>query len=402
MSTLANTEKQITLEPRTGARHLLENLLQTGARIRRTASELLGKLEEPPRPRLFLAGTGAVGSALLEQLSGLPPRERPHLSGLCNSRLLLIRERGIEAPAALELLEQGRPTDWEAIIAYLTLTDPRQVIFVDATGSPDVARIYDRLLGAGVNVVTPSKRANTFEQSYYEELHRTASEQGASYRYETTVGAGLPILSTIGNLLRSGDTVTGITGVLSGTMTFLFNQLQEGVPFSRAVVEARERGYAEPDPREDLSGEDVARKFLILARFLGYRLERNALQVESLIPEELATAGLEEFLERLPDYDDYWQQKMRRAQRNGNTLRYAGSLSADGFVSVGVQEVPLSSPMGQLNNTDNLVSIRSRRYSQSPLVIQGPGAGREVTAAGLLGDLFKVSAGFETSRRGRP
>lgn len=391
MSTLTNTDKQITLEPRAGARPLLENLLQTGARIRQTASELLGKLEEePPRPRLFLAGTGAVGSALLEQLSGLPPRERPLLCGVCNSRRLLIRERGIEAPAALELLERGRPTDWEAIIAYLTLTDPRQVIFVDATGSPDVARIYDRLLGAGVNVVTPSKRANSIEQSFFEKLHRTASERGASYRYETTVGAGLPVLSTIGDLLRSGDTVTGITGVLSGTMTFLFNQLEDGVPFSRAVVQAREKGYAEPDPREDLSGEDVARKFLILARRVGHRLERSSLQVESLIPEELASTGKEEFLERLPDFDDYWQEKMERARRNGETLRYVGSLSADGFVTVGVQEVPFSSPLGQLRGTDNLVSIHSRRYSRSPLVIQGPGAGREVTAAGLLADIFKV------------
>lgn len=389
MSTLTN-EHSLTQTP-SGARPLIGRLQRSGSRIWDRARTLLRPpADDTPRPRLFLAGTGAVGSALLDQLAGLPPGRRPHLSLVCNSRQTLLREQGIDYATALEELRGGRPTNWKTILAYVTLIDPRQGIFVDATGDPDVARRYGRLLESGIHVVTPSKRANSFEQSYYDKLHELAADRGVSYRYETTVGAGLPVLSTLEDLRRSGDTVTEISGVVSGTMTYLFNQLEQDVPFSRAVGRARELGYAEPDPREDLSGEDVARKFLILARCLGHRLERDQLEVESLIPEELEQVDAADFLDRLSEYDQSWRQQLARARKSGDTLRYVGSLSPDGKVRVGVREVPLRSPEGRLEETDNLLRIRSDRYRRSPILIQGPGAGREVTAAGVLSDILKI------------
>lgn len=339
---------------------------------------------------LFIAGTGAVGQTLLNKLQTMDTdKHHFRLLGSCNNRYSVWDDRGLNINSDLDWSDASE-TDWEILLDKLTQPFRHNLIFVDATGSEEVARLYSQLFEHGIHVVTPSKLANTFEQSFFDKLQSEAKKNDAYFRYETTVGAGLPVISTIEKLLDSGDQIREISGVASGTMTYLFNQLEEGVPFSKATVRARELGYAEPDPRDDLSGEDVARKFLTLARTLGYKIERNELQVESLIPDELADVNRETFLKRLAEYDQYWAQRIQEAQEENKTLRHTARL-IDGTISIGVQKVPVDSPIGQLQGTDNLIQIISDFYNKTPLIIQGPGAGKEVTAAGVLSDIVKTA-----------
>jgi aspartokinase/homoserine dehydrogenase 1 len=232
--------------------------------------------------------------------------------------------------------------------------------------------------------------ANTQSQDDFETLHELAAEKDVQFLYETNVGAGLPIVNPIKSLIQTGDEIIEISGVVSGTMTYLFSELDKGNSFSESVIKARSLGYAEPDPRDDLSGEDVARKFLILARICGYKLERDDLEVESLIPDQLKDVDATTFLEELYKFDKDWSKRVSKAEQIGNTLRYTGRLK-DGKISVGISEVPKSSALGQLKDTNNLIQIKTKRYFDQPLVIQGPGAGKEVTAAGILADILSIS-----------
>jgi len=346
--------------------------------------------EETPAVEVFLAGVGAVGGTLIDKLLDYSSDKITlRVIGLCNSRKLLYDEKGIKSGNWNSDLKSGLITRWSEIIENLTKRKQHPVIFVDATGSEDVARRYPELLEAGIHIATPSKLANTFEQSFYNRIREKASQNNASFRYETTVGAGLPVISTISDLLSSGDTITELSGVVSGTMTYLFNELENGTSFSNAIVKARELGYAEPDPRDDLSGEDVARKFLTLARETGHSMEREEINVQSLIPKSLEDAGLDEFLDRLKESDEEWKQKFEEAASKGETLRYTGKLK-DGKIAIGVERVPQDSPLGQLKGTDNMLRIHSRCYNQTPIIIQGPGAGREVTASGVMADILKI------------
>lgn len=343
------------------------------------------------RIHIFLAGIGAVGGMLLQQIDEFHSNDfELKVTGLCDSRKTLWESQGLHVDNLNEELSEGEPTHWPTIVQKLTESDRRRTIFVDATGSEEVARHYPELLEAGIHIATPSKLANTFEQAYYDLLRKKASQKKASFRYETTVGAGLPVISTINDLLQSGDTITELSGVVSGTMTYLFTELENGTSFSEAVIKARELGYAEPDPRDDLSGEDVARKFLTLVREIGIRIERDELEVESLIPDELKEVDRETFLNRLDEFDAYWEKKIDHARSKEETLRYTGKFK-DGKIKIGVQRLPKNSSLGQLRGTDNLLRIYSLRYSQTPIIIQGPGAGREVTAAGVLTDILKIA-----------
>jgi aspartokinase/homoserine dehydrogenase 1 len=342
---------------------------------------------------LFIAGNGAIGKTLLRQLQTIKPKGIEfRLLGICNSRKTFWTERKIDESFVPDR-SNAKTTHWNSIAEKLAQTIHQNLIFIDATGNSDVARLYPRLFKSSIHIVTPSKLANTFEQTFFDQLQIEAVNNGASFRYETTVGAGLPVLSAIQDLQNSGDEIIEISGVVSGTMTYLFNQVEQGVPFSEAVIKARELGYAEPDPRDDLSGEDVARKFLTIARTLGLKIERDELHVESLIPDELLDTDAETFLNHLAEYDDDWKQRFEEAQKRNETLRYAGRLK-DGKITVGIQSVPVSSSMGQLKGTDNLIQISSRFYNQTPLIIQGPGAGKEVTAAGVIADVLKVAEGM--------
>ncbi len=331
------------------------------------------------RLSLFIAGTGAVGGTLINKIDDLKSANfNLKIMGACNSRQVQWIERN-----------RKQSTDWPVILQELSKPTYIGTIFVDATGSKEVARLYPQLFEAGIHVATPSKLANTFEQVFYDVIRQKAFKNNAHFRYETTVGAGLPIISTLKDLIKSGDTVTQISGVVSGTMTYLFEQLENGRPFSEAIVKARELGYAEPDPRDDLSGEDVARKFLTLARTVGYKIERDELQVESLVPRELLNINRSAFLERLPDYNEHWKKRFKQAKKRGETLRYIGVLKS-GKISIQVQAVPENSALGLLEGTDNLIQIYSDNYDKKPLIIQGAGAGKNVTATGVLSDILKI------------
>ncbi len=339
---------------------------------------------------LFLAGIGAVGGTLLQQINEL--KNSPFsisIVGACNSKKVAWKPDVNSLKESISLSKQD--TNWDEITDELIqLKNQGVLIFVDATGNEKVARQYAKLLGSGVHIATPSKRANTFSQDYFNQLKKLTKNGAVHYKYETAVGAGLPVISTIESLLDTGDEVTEVSGVVSGTMTFIFNQLQQGVAFSEIVKRAKSDGYSEPDPRDDLSGEDVARKFLILARTCGYSFERDQIRVDTLVPEKLTQLDLSEFLDHLPNYDSHWKNRNSQALVNNRRLRYVGKFSADG-IEIGIKEVPSDSPIGGLKGTDNLIQIFTRRYATSPIVIQGPGAGKEVTAAGILADIIAIA-----------
>ncbi len=344
-------------------------------------------------PQIYLAGLGAVGRALLGQLAALPQDARtPRLVGACTSRQAVWHEAGTAPNAiAMALSASSTVTDWEAILARLEAAAPG-LVFVDATGSMEVARHHARLLEAGVHVVTPSKHAFTQEQCYFDRLVAAMRGNGVQCRYETTVGAGLPVVQTVRDLVATGDRLRSVRGAVSGTLTFVFSELRRGEPFSRAVQSAVQRGYAEPDVRDDLSGEDVARKFIILARTAGLRVERRDVEVESLVPEGLRDGRAGDFLDRLTAFDSHWRWRTRTAEVDRKALQYVGRLE-DGRIHVGVEAVSLDAPFGRLEGTDNLFELHTDRYDASPLIIRGPGAGPEVTAAGVLADLLKIAEG---------
>lgn len=338
--------------------------------------------------KLFIAGVGAVGGTLLKQVSSLADRKSLRVLGICNKNHVLWYDHAQSVYSPNDLFTAPEK-DWELIIDKLASYERGTVVFVDATGNQETTKIYPHLLNKKIHVVTPSKLANSQSQDQYDSLHRTAEENDVHFLYETNVGAGLPILNPIKNLVQTGDKIIEISGVLSGTMTFLFSELDKGNSFSDSVIKARQLGYTEPDPRDDLSGEDVARKFMILARNSGLRVERGELEVESLIPEPLSNVDATTFLEELHKFDSDWSQKVSEAEQTGNVLRYTGSLK-DEKIKIGIQAVPKSSPLGQLTGTNNLIQIKTQRYYDQPLVIQGPGAGKEVTAAGILADILSI------------
>lgn len=339
---------------------------------------------------VFIAGVGAVGGTLVRQIEELNnPEIHIQILGLCNSKRVVWNPNQ-EDPFTNLIISQ-ESTNWDNIIDQLILATLKNtaVIFVDATGSETVAYQYAKLLSQGVHIATPSKRANTFDQAYFDKLANFPRIGKAEFKYETAVGAGLPIINTVKNLIESGDEVTKISGVVSGTMTYIFDQIQQGIPFSKVISDAKNLGYSEPDPRDDLSGEDVARKFLILARVCGYELERDQINVTSLVPKELIDHQIEDFLEHIPLYDAHWKNKNSKALVNNKRLRYIGEFTPDG-TEIGIKEVASNSPLGSLKGTDNLIQIFTKRYSTSPIVIQGPGAGKDVTAAGVLSDVLEI------------
>lgn len=340
---------------------------------------------------VYLAGVGTVGTALLRQIGGRADASPPlRLLGACTSRRAVWATDGLSPETVPSQLADAEPLDWTSTVDRLMHDAPRPLVFVDATGSPEVASLYDRLLAAGLHVVTPSKLANTQSQAAFDRLQAIARDQGVQYRYETTVGAGLPVVQTVRDLVDTGDSVRTIRGAVSGTLTFLFSALRNDVSFSEAVTAAIERGYAEPDVRDDLSGEDVARKFLILARTAGYSIERDAVHVESLVPDSLADRSLDDFLAGLDTVDDRWRHRVQAAAAEGTVLQYVGQFSPDG-VTVGVQQVSTDSAFGRLEGQNNLFEIRTDRYAEHPLTVGGPGAGPQVTATGVLADVLAVA-----------
>ncbi len=262
---------------------------------------------------------------------------------------------------------------------------------IDCTAEASVAERYAGWLERGIHVITPNKKASSGPIADYDALQQLGLHGSSHFFYETTVGAALPIISTLRDLIDTGDEVRSVQGIFSGTLAYLFNVYDGTTPFSAIVREARDSGFTEPDPRDDLSGMDVARKLTILARELGHKTELGDFPVQSLVPDTLVNCSIDEFLDQLADHDDAMKALFEDAQRAGKQLRYIGRLDASGNATVGLESVDASHPFSNINLTDNIVQFETDRYSANPLVVQGPGAGPEVTAGGIFGDLLRLA-----------
>lgn len=348
---------------------------------------------------IVILGLGNVGSALLHQILGtravLAQRAGLRLTpiGIADSQGLLLDPTGLPDEAlhaALRAKTDGRPLSTlvgqDGILHYLGNVLQPGTILVDVTASPKTEPTLRAALDAGCGLVLANKipLAGPWAKAkpFFEHLH---------LRYEATVGAGLPVISTLHYLLDTGDQVTAIEGCLSGTLGYLCTELERGVPYSAAVSQARSLGYTEPDPREDLNGRDVARKMLILARTAGWPLEMANLTVEPLYPERLVSVSTEEFMAATPTLDEQYTARIGEAQARGQTLRYVARVGPDGG-EVGLVAVPHDSPLGVLRGPANYVALHTRRYAEIPLVLSGPGAGPEVTATGVLGDVINLAS----------
>jgi aspartokinase/homoserine dehydrogenase 1 len=264
-------------------------------------------------------------------------------------------------------------------------------VLIDCTASEDVALQYFDWFERGIHVVTPNKKANSAALEYYRSLREARRGSGARYLYEATVGAGLPIIQTLRDLRETGDDITSIEGIFSGTLAYLFNVYDGRRAFSDIVREAKQRGYTEPDPRDDLSGTDVARKLIILGREMGLELELSDVTIESLVPAGLEGGSVDEFLERLPHHDGPMRERFDSARARQKVLRYIGRLSAEGKATVGLAELDAKHAFANIALTDNVVRFATRRYCNNPLIVQGPGAGTEVTAGGVFADLLRLA-----------
>lgn len=356
-----------------------------------------------------VVGPGNVGAALLDQLQAVQPQLRDTANIDLRLRAVASRRGMYLAPCALQgdwraalqeaIAGEARApappaagTDLDAFTAHLLSAHLPHAVVIDCSGSSEVADRYAGWLAAGIHVVTPNKQAGAGPLARYRQIRAAAAASGARFRYEATVGAGLPVITTLRDLVDTGDEVLCIEGIFSGTLAWLFNRYDGSQPFSALVAQARRMGYTEPDPRDDLSGTDVARKLVILAREAGQVLSLEQVQVENLVPAACRAGDIDAFMRGLVDADDAMLQRLLQARQRDSVLRYVAALSA-GRASVGLVELPRDHAFANLKLTDNVVQFRTRRYCDTPLVVQGPGAGPEVTAAGVFADLLRVAAG---------
>ncbi len=361
-----------------------------------------GSVIRPERMEIVLLGFGQIGRALATLLAKV---ERPALSlrvaavidrsgfifdpaGISPRRLGTLAAEKRKGRSLAELPKGQRSSSEDAVryIAGYALTRP---VLVDLTAD-DTAPALEMALTHGMDLVLANKRPLADRRAISEALWQTARAHGRRILHEATVGAGLPIIDTYHKLIESGDRVDSIEGLLSGTLGYVLNEVCAGVSFSQAVRSAMAKGYTEPDPRDDLSGMDVARKALILARLLGYREELRQSSVESLVPQWARTLSLEEFLGRLEELDTVWERRVSAAAAEGAVLRYVALVRPD-KIAVGVRAVPASSPLASIKGSDNQLVFTTARYKSNPLVITGPGAGAEVTAAGVLNDILRLA-----------
>jgi len=336
--------------------------------------------------RLVLLGTGTVGSAFVARWQRLAAQgvALPHFSALANSRCVV--DCVGDAPHALSVADR-MPRDGNAGLFDSSLLVHGDIV-VDATGSEAVAARHAHWLARGIHVATANKLGNGSDLLRAQSIGRAQRETGAGYGDAATVGAGLPLLRSIRELVAGGDRIHAVEGVLSGSLAWLFGNYDGVRAFSGLVREARNAGFTEPDPRLDLSGEDVRRKLLILARAAGLPLESHEVTVDSMLPDALASAGLDAVDAWLESLDEPLRQRFQAAHEQGARLCFVGGFNADG-ASVGLRALPVDHPLLGGSGTDNRVAIFSDRYREQPLVIQGPGAGAEVTAAALVDDALR-------------
>jgi aspartokinase/homoserine dehydrogenase 1 len=346
-----------------------------------------------------MIGPGAVGGTLLNQIASQAARLLEdfrldlRLRGITTSKRMALSDSAIPLDGWRHALDKGVAADFEAFEEHIHADHLPHAVILDCSASADVAERYPKWLAAGIHVVTPNKKASSGRLDLYSSIRDARRAGGSHYLYETTVGAGLPIIQTLRDLRETGDEIRRVEGILSGTLAYLFNVWDGRKPFSAIVREAKANGYTEPDPRDDLSGMDVARKFVILGREMGLPLEIENIELEGLIPAKLAACSPMEFMDRLNEIDEFMLPKLEKARAKGRVLRYVGSLdAASRRASVGLVEVEPSHAFANINLTDNIIRFVTSRYDRNPLVVQGPGAGPAVTAGGVFADLLRVCA----------
>lgn len=345
----------------------------------------------------FLVGCGTVGAELLNQINkqqqALLERDISlRVYGIANSRKLLLKNAGIDLNDDWKnQLDQSEASlDIESLRNFTHENSLVNPVIIDCTTSDAIAGQYIDFMEAGFHVVTPNKKANTSEMVFYQALRETAQKNNRQFLYETTVGAGLPVIDNLQKLIYAGDELVQFEGILSGSLSFIFGKLDEGLSLSEATKIARENGFTEPDPRDDLSGMDVARKLLIMAREAGLSMELDDISIESVLPESFDDSGsVDEFMRNLPQVDAEFTDKIQTAKQNGEVLRYVGTI-ADGKCEVKVLSVDASHPLNGIKDGENALAIHSHYYQPIPFVIRGYGAGAAVTAAGVFADVLRT------------
>ncbi len=353
---------------------------------------------------LFVAGIGGVGRSLLDQIARQQPKFLKQHSlqvrvvGIANSRKYLINRAGIDLSKWRELLaEEGVNSSTEAYRDAIVSTNIFNSVFVDCTGNEAIAGTYRSLLSHNVSVVTANKIAASGNYENYRDLKKAARIRGAKFLFETNVGAGLPIIKTIGDLVGSGDRILKIEAVVSGTLNFIFNEMSADLPFSAAIQRAVEAGYAEPDPRIDLSGKDVMRKLVILSREAGYRLNMSDIEASLFVPDKYFEGTLDDFWARVPEMDEEFERRRRQLVARGLRWRFVATMDGGGSVASGVRasvalrEVDAKSPLYELDGSNNVILLTTERYRDYPMEIKGYGAGAEVTAAGVFADIISIA-----------
>lgn len=372
------------------------------------APEQVQRSPSPPRLRHVTASTrrrvlavgvigpGRVGSALLEQLRAAQPRLARDsglelkLCGVVASKRMWLDCDDAELNGRHGGAQVWRPNDLDAFAEHVRGLDGRHALLIDCSANDEVASHYPGWLAAGIHVVTPNKLAGSGALSRWQAI-RKACASGARFRYEATVCAGLPVVQTLRDLLDTGDELLAVEGMFSGTLAWLCNRHDGAHPFSALVREAHALGYTEPDPRDDLSGLDVARKLVILAREAGWPLSLEDVDLQGLVPAALVALPRGEFMERLDELDAPMAARLAEARAQNGVLRHVAHLDRHGRASVRLVVLPATHAFAHSRLTDNVVQFSTRRYCDNPLLVQGPGAGPEVTAAGVFADLLRIA-----------
>jgi bifunctional aspartokinase / homoserine dehydrogenase 1 len=354
-------------------------------------------LSQQKELNLFLVGTGTVGGALLEQLhkqQEILSKEKKlklNVAGIINVFFMAFDENGIPLANYNTLLEKkGTKADVNTFVNTMLSMNLRNSVFIDCTASAEVAEHYFNILNGFISVVAANKVANSSDYAHYKLLKETAKTRGVKFQYETNVGAGLPVISTINDLINSGDKILRIEAVLSGTLNFIFNTISKDIPLSRTVELAKEKGYSEPDPRIDLSGTDVIRKILILARESGYVLEKQDIQVNTFLPADCFEGSLDNFWKKIKTFDTDFEQQRKVLEEQGKRWRFVAIMD-NGKASVQLVEVDAKHPAYFLEGSNNIIILTTERYKELPMVIKGYGAGAGVTAAGVFADILRIA-----------